>query len=604
MSTLLPRRAATVAIALLSGPLGLAAGVTVAHAASVTTNCAGLQAALTAAGNGDVVTLQDDHLCTETVSMPTGIQMTLQGGTGTQGFDDSGAGSLMSLQGPGVKGSTVRDLTFINGKGVSAGGGAAAYFFNDSSPQLINLRFFSSNSVSNGGAVSIQSSATTGTILVSGCTFGSATDPTKANIAAGDGGALDIVAVTSVSLVDNTFAGNTSMSDGGGAHISVSSSGSSVTATGNHFIGNKASGNGGGASIRTRDPVPSTLSNNEFRANHLTTAGSSSFFTHLGGGLFLGYPPVAIVSIPTSATQVGNVFDSNVIEAVPPPQQGNNQPRAVSSFDYGGGGEWISDVQTTSTRDRFINNIVAASPGTVGVPEAGGLGVSSMQRSTTFTGKDLVAAGNSVGAGGNGGGVYVGVIAQAIGTTLNLFDSTVAGNVVGAGGTYPAISGDPTDVLALTNTIAAANTGTGPQVGGFGTMTATYTDTCLVGTATMTGTGNFCADPLLVDPAPGIANVHETATSPTRNKGSNALIPAGLAVDYESDPRIAETVVDVGADEFEPPVVAETQPAAVGLPKAGLAGARWTNSTGALVGVLLVAVLVLVATTRGRRRPD
>jgi hypothetical protein len=155
MPTGLTRRSAAFVIALLAGPLSLAAGVTVAHAANVTTNCAGLQAALTAAGNGDVVTLQDDHLCTETVSMPTGIEMTLQGGTGTQGFDDSGAGTLMSLQGPGVKGSTVRNLTFINGKGVSAGGGAAAYFFNDSSPQLISLRFYSSNSISTGGAVSI-----------------------------------------------------------------------------------------------------------------------------------------------------------------------------------------------------------------------------------------------------------------------------------------------------------------------------------------------------------------------------------------------------------------------------------------------------------------
>jgi predicted outer membrane repeat protein len=580
------------------GPLSLVVGATGASAAgNVTVTCATLDAALdpTMRNDGDVVTLQDDHLCTAAHSMPTGKEITLQGGDANQGFDGTGI-TQPSILGSSIKSSTLRNLTFRHGGYSGPGPGGAVYIFNDSTPQLINLRFFDNHGQSGGGAVGIISNSTSGTTLIDGCTFGSATDPTLANTAPSDGGAIYVETATSLTLTHNVVAGNGSTRNGGGAFIQMDSSGAAatLTMTANSFLRNTASENGGGASITTRDPIQSVISDNLFQSNRLTTADNTSGRNHLGGGLFLGYPPVFLMVAPTAATQSGNSFDRNVVEAVPlPPSTPSSQPRFSAAFDYGGGGEWVSDVQVASTRDQFTNNSVADSPGTAGTPGGGGLGLDSSTRSTVFEGRDLVAAGNTVGAGGNGGGIYVGLLAQ-IGSTLRLFDSTVAGNSVATGGTFPAISGDPGDTLNLTNTIAAANLGSEVQVGGFSTMTATYTDTCLAAGAPMTGAGNFCADPKLVNPGAGIADVHETATSPTRNTGSNGLVPAGLAVEYAGTARIVETTVDVGADEFEPPVAAQLP--AVTLP---LAGAGPSGSSG--IGVLLVfAGALLVALALGR----
>lgn len=59
--------------------------------------------------------------------------------------------------------------------------------------------------------------------------------------------------------------------------------------------------------------------------------------------------------------------------------------------------------------------------------------------------------------------------------------------------------------------------------------------------------GNICADPLFVDSAQ--SDCHLTYLSPCRNTGDNT--PAGLPVeDFEGDPRIAQDLVDMGADEF------------------------------------------------------
>jgi hypothetical protein len=603
----LVRRLAPVAVALVVGPVTLLGSTVVGRAASGTFNCSQLQGALTAAGNGNVITLQDTILCPGSFTLPDGIQLTLQGGTGTQGFDNTGGSGTPSLKGLDNHGTVIKGLTFKNSSNVAGFGGALS-LDGDTTPQLQNLVLQNNTAGSAGGAAAISSNATTGTVTVSGCTFGSATNPSLGNHGGSSGGGLIIDAATSVSISNTVFARNTVASNsGGGAIVRMDTGGAAATLTlsGNQFLANTAPDSGGGAEIETRDPVQSVISNNLFRNNTLTTAGNGGR-GHVGGGLDFGYPPAPQLNMPTVATQSNNVFDANTIEAINAAPQGavaRANPRTpASTFDYGGGGEWVADVQVTSTDDRFTNNTVAASnASTNGVPSGGGLGVDSTIRNTTFKGRNLVSAGNTVGAGGDGSGVYAGVTAVAFATDIQLFDSTVAGNTVGAGGAFAGISGDTGDTLELTNTIAAVNTGGAAQVGGFTTMTATYSDVCLAGTATMSGTGNSCADPRLVNPNPGTADVHETALSPTRNKGSNSLVPAGVTADYEADPRVAEAVVDVGADEFVPPAA---QQLPVGLPKAGLGGAGETRLTGALAVGLLVAVLAVIATTRGRRRTD
>jgi hypothetical protein len=58
--------------------------------------------------------------------------------------------------------------------------------------------------------------------------------------------------------------------------------------------------------------------------------------------------------------------------------------------------------------------------------------------------------------------------------------------------------------------------------------------------------GNIFADPRLVGP---YANLHLSESSPCRNAGDNTYVdPAWL--DFDGEPRVAEGVVDIGADEF------------------------------------------------------
>jgi parallel beta helix pectate lyase-like protein len=70
------------------------------------------------------------------------------------------------------------------------------------------------------------------------------------------------------------------------------------------------------------------------------------------------------------------------------------------------------------------------------------------------------------------------------------------------------------------------------------------------------GSGNIKADPLFVDASRnyphGHANdLHLTALSPCRDKGTNSA-PNLQKIDFEGDPRVAPTTVDMGADEFFP----------------------------------------------------
>ena len=76
------------------------------------------------------------------------------------------------------------------------------------------------------------------------------------------------------------------------------------------------------------------------------------------------------------------------------------------------------------------------------------------------------------------------------------------------------------DALGLTNTIVISNTApppvtagiTPPDISGFTTTTITSSDVCLPPGSPAAGPGNICADPRLVNPFPGNADVHEPGT--------------------------------------------------------------------------------------------
>jgi hypothetical protein len=333
-----------------------------------------------------------------------------------------------------------------------------------------------------------------------------------------------------------------------------------ITIAGSTFSDNSSSeassgAKGGGATVSVGrfkcSPIrPVTLTNNSFSGN--TVAGSAPNARVVGGGIAV----VAQGEVIEPLTQSGNSFTGNAAKGV----------EGASEGKFGGGGEWIQGMDLTSTGDSFIGNTaVGSSTPAEGWTWGAGLGIinSNCTESAHTQGvaTDLVVAGNSIvgglAANAQGAGIYTGCDPGS-GSDLTLNDSTVAGNSTAAGG-VAGIYGEAVDRLTLTNTIDTGNVG-GSDLGGFngagGSLTASYSDACLSGAA-LPGSGNICAPPLLAS----ASDVHETTSSPTIDKGSNALVSAGLTSDFFGSARIlpgrvscsspfSPATVDIGAAEF------------------------------------------------------
>jgi hypothetical protein len=213
-----------------------------------------------------------------------------------------------------------------------------------------------------------------------------------------------------------------------------------------------------------------------------------------------------------------------------------------------------SALDFTLAEDSFTDDTVSGSLGKGGGADVETTGAVKVEESSFID--DRASATEATGGGLN---VYA-AVANLSGDTF-IGDST-ASNGFGGGlyATLDATGGGPHDVLSLANTIVDGDSG-GSELGGFSALaniTAAYSDLCS-GASPFAGVGNICADPQLVGPGPGSADVHETPASPTLGAGSNALVPSGLSTDTYGNPRISgpqgcgsipAPVVDIGAAEF------------------------------------------------------
>ena len=485
--------------------------------AAVSVGCGGLQGALNAATDGTVITLT--QLCAGVeYTLPTDVQITLQGAPGA-GFDGQGTvGPLLS--GSNVKGTVIKGLIFRNG--VSNGGAAIRIF--GGSPTIRDSRFFN-NSVSGidaeGGAVLLVAGGDTTRVI--GNVFGRTGSGNSSEF---NGGALRIDANDDLVLRDNVFAANTSGSAGG---ASIESTGANVTIAGNRFVGNRATYRGGGLDLQANGRV--ALSNNEFRTNALDLgSGVNRAGAGLWANLFDG-------GSGPQLTQLNNLFVGNTIG---------------SATEAVGAGERIflgTSTGMTSHNDRYIRNS-AASSGAIG----GGIYITAAASNpNTFLFTNLVVAGNSVGPGGRGAGLFTPDDADCGSSCpihLDFRDSTLAGNSVGSGGAGTEIWGGLEDTMDIYNSIAYTDGFN--DVVGVGMGTTNYSDMCYQG-APNVGTGMICADPRLRDAAQG--DVHQTASSPTIDQGYNPDTPVPVTRDYEGHARIIDgdadgiETVDMGADE-------------------------------------------------------
>ncbi|MDP9325558.1 MAG: hypothetical protein M3O87_03370 [Candidatus Dormibacteraeota bacterium] len=564
------------------------AGSITAHAATV--NCAGLQTAL---NGGGTVILSDAALCTGTFTLT--VPVLLEGANSNQGFDGSSHGGTRSLSGTDVGAVTVVNLTFQNSSSGSSLGGALM-LTGDIQPQVLNNRFFANTSDSGGGAASIVKNVNGGPFVISGNTFGASAFGAGNRVTTGSGGALFASARDGVTISNNTFIENSSTVTGNNTNAGAGGmffqyfgtvNGAVATVSGNTFSNNTSHLNGGGAVIvvdAAQGMAPDIhVSANVFSNNRLLDT-QTDFVTHQGGGLFIQR------DAPGTTVQSHNKFDGNDVTA---PTVSEDQ-----TYDYGGGGEWLAGGNTTSLDDTYINNVVSAVSGSSVTGVGGGLAVRGLSQTNgaTLTATNLVSGGNTVGADGEGAGIYaggVGCSSAVCPATLNLNDSTVVANT--SGGTGGGIAGDATDTLHLANDIVTNNSGRGPAIAGFGTTTVTYTDACN-GTSAYSGTGNICADPKLVSVTPGAINVHETATSPTIDKGLNSLVTPGTPQDYAGNTRILGAAVDMGAAEFTPLIPS--------LPAAGSGPAQRGGPQPAWILVALTALLAAVAVAAIRRRTE
>src|SRR5437764_3570546 len=442
-------------------------------------------------------------------------------GAGSGATFDGGAPGNRILTGTDIGIVTLRKLTFKNSTAPTGEDGGAVRIVGNSSVTLDNDSFFGNKTASpgqGGGAAFLQPGSSTPSVIRNS-TFGGGTAAT-ANSATGPGGAVWLRAFASPATVAHTtFRGNKA---GGGGGLVVDTSANDATLSDSTFTGNTAVA-AGGAIVSGFGRV--NVERNLFRSNNVIATFDGVV---QGGGL------AAIASsAPATLIQTGNRFDRNHI----------GQDGMRTTFSPGGGGEWVAGYDLTSRGDRFTNNSLAAAAGS-GEAEGGGLGLEGCfgPHQPVDTMKDLVAAGNSIGSGGHGAGVYGGVCFGGQ-IKLLLLDSTVAGNRTSGAGAVGGVAGGSGDKLTLRNSIVAGNSLA--QVGGFATRDARFSDVCLP------GTGNICAAPRLVNPGPGHADVHETTKSPTLNRGSNPFIQVALTTDFVGQPLILRGVVDMGADEFK-----------------------------------------------------
>lgn len=468
----------------------------------------------------------------------------------------------MQLEGSGGA-PTIEGLLFENAHSTAANSGGALSLNaapNGSAVTLAHDTFVGDvASGGEGGAARINTSSALVTVTDSTFTNNSATLT---------GGALMIEA-TSANVSGDTFTGNSvtgAVAFGGGLYASTVEG--SITLSKSRFGGNSSDDEGGGAWLASEaSGVPITLIANTFSHNDVSDpAGTSKNVRgYLGGGIALEGES----AVPINVVQRENTFDGNSVSF---------KPAAVSAM---GGGESTTHIALHSTDDHFTNNTLQSPSATENAESkkvfgwGAGLSVAECGDTTEApptvpnvisTLADAVVAGNTLlsGPSANGAGIYVGFVCPTAYETLQLIDSTVAGNAVsGASGRVAGISGGPHDVLAMTNTIVFGDSG-GPELGGFQGLagaSAAFSDVCSAALP-FAGAGNLCVDPGLLAPGPGSADVHETAASPTLERGSNVLVPTSVSADAFGGPRVLgpllcgvspAAVVDIGAAEFAYP---------------------------------------------------
>ncbi len=393
---------------------------------------------------------------------------------------------------------TIKNITFQNGfkgsyVGISTLGAGVSVYSSSADVTMEYCEFKGNTGSKYGGGVFLLSD--NGIVTLRNSTFSN-------NSADWGGGACAWSLNGTVTLENNTFHNN-SATLGGGAHVFADNG--TLILTNNTFRDNLAERNGDGGGVYTGSIKGIvTVINNNFDGNSAE---------HDGGGMH-------VYSISGTVTLTNNTFINN------------------SADDRGGGTDAGSNEgKVTLTNNIFKDNSAG--------DRGGGTYVRSSSDTVTLT--NNIFSGNSA---EHGGGAY----ASSSKGTVNLTNNTFTHNLAewSGGGLYVYLgSSDDATFANIYNNIIWDNTG--------GTVSDLYVndksgDSVFIFNNNFSdfrfNDGNNISSGNNMDEEPLLTNVyHLQVGSPCVNKGANNA-PELPDLDIDGDPRIANGIVDIGADEL------------------------------------------------------
>jgi len=473
-----------------------------------------------------------------------------------------------------------------------------------SNPKLIDCVFIANVAAGNHGGAIYHCD---GSPELKGCTF-------RENSAQKYGGGL-CNWWGKVKLSGCAFIGNTAGSDAGGMYNCGNSSLSNC-----EFVGNKCRQNGGGFSSDGLNP---TIDNCRFTENSSGNAGGAI---------------ANRVSSPniTNCTFTGNTAGSGGGGGIYNRENANPTisdctfTRNRALLDYGGGGMCnnasspvVSNCTFTQNKaddnGGAVSNWYASSPtftNCLFVENAartcGGLHSYENCNPTVIDCKFIRNA-----TGSFGGAMSIGVNCNA--TVINcLFAQNLAGTHAGGlssyssnstliNCTFAANSAPRGSALSFTSATNLPVNDTklsncilwdrGSEIwkGDDSTIAITYSDV----QGGWPGTGNINADPLFADPCDG--NYHLRPYSPCINKGDNSAVPPSITTDLDGNERIMFRTVDMGAYEFQGPMIIFVDDDATGVND----GSSWKDAYKFLQDALTIASKGCeIRVAQGTYKPD
>jgi hypothetical protein len=352
-----------------------------------------------------------------------------------------------------------------------------------------------------------------------------------------------------LTLTNNTIEGNEA-GVGGGVHI-TEYFGASVdlfvyaTITGNTIQDNYTTYSGAGISAGATDV---TITGNTIINNHAGVEKGTGYVNYgRGGGL----------SVSGKASIINNLIQGNEAKGIAGEGMGGGANlngtitfrgnEVKGNLAYGVLGGRGGGIYVTGDDVVIEANLIQGNSATGGSNYFGGAGISIAEGDVDVF--NNIVTGNEV-----GGSVTHGSGITVYGCQPTLAGNTIAANTGGAGeGLYVLASASPGQPI-LNNTIVASQTiGVNVDSGSAQNLATLFGVLWWNNGSNTDGTvyvsSQHAGDPLFINPASD--NYHIGSGSAAINVGLNGKIPAGVTTDLDGKPRIANGVVDLGADEFD-----------------------------------------------------